>query len=68
MGDCEAQEITIGGFPFVAVDFGDTIRESEKIRREARNVESREANQCVLLHLVAGAQRIRVKRQNEFLN
>ena len=63
MGDCGAQEVTIGEFPFVAIDFGDTFRASEQIRKETYNVENREANQCALLHLVAGAQWARTKRQ-----
>ena len=42
MGDCEAQEATIGEFPFVAVDFGDTIRVSGKIRRSAQKIENRD--------------------------
>ena len=54
MGDCAAHEITVGAFPFVAIDFGGAIRVSDHIQKEAPNVENRESNQCVLLHLVAG--------------
>ena len=50
MGDCASQEVAIGEFSFVAIDFGDTILVSERISRSARNVENRATNQCFLLH------------------
>lgn len=56
MSDCDAQEVAIGEFSFIAVDFGDTIRASAKIGRDTLNVENQEVNQCVLMHLVVGAR------------
>ena len=42
IGDCAAQEATIGEFHIVSIVFGDTIRASERIRGETHNVENRE--------------------------
>ena len=55
--------IAIGEYPIVVIDFGDTGRVSEKIRGDTPNIDNREPNQCVVLHLVAGAQWDRTKRQ-----
>ena len=63
LGDCEAQEVTIGEFHFTAIDYGDTILASEVLKRETKNIDSTECNQCVLLHLVAGLQWVRMQRQ-----
>ena len=54
MGDCEAQDLSIGPLRYKALDYGDTIRVSERLRKATSNVEKVEINQCVLLHLVAG--------------
>ena len=54
--------MTIGEPSFIAVDFGDTIRVSKKTCRDALNIDIHEANQCLLLHLVAGVQWIREKK------
>ena len=62
-GGCEAQEVTIGDFPFISLDFGDTIRASQESGQYALNVENTESNQCVLMHLVAGVQRGISKKQ-----
>lgn len=64
LGDCEVQEVAIGKLHFRAVDFGDTIRLSEKSRKELENIEPHEKNQCVLIHAVAGTQRHREGRKN----
>ena len=64
VGDCESQDVTICEFHFVAIDYGDAIRVSEGLERETKNIEYKEPNQCVLLHLVAGMQWARMKRQH----
>ena len=65
LGDCESQEATIGKLNFRATDFGDTIRFSERSRKFLGNIEPQEKDQCVLLRVVAGAQRIREARKND---
>ena len=65
LGDCDVQEITIGSLHFRGIDYGDTIRLSEKSRITLQNVEAKEKNPCVLLHLVAGAQWLREGRKME---
>ena len=47
LGDCEVQEVDIGKLHFRAVDFGDTIRLSEKSMWIFENVEHQEKNECV---------------------
>ena len=64
IGDCEAQESTIGKLHFRATDYVDTIRLYEKSRVVLGNVEDKEKNQCVILHVVDGAQWIREGRKN----
>lgn len=64
LGDCEVQEVTIGELHFRAIDFGDTIRLSERSRAILGNIEPLELNRCVLLHAVAGAQWRREGRKN----
>ena len=56
LGDLEVQEITLGKLHFRAIDFGDTIRLSERSKSVVCHIESQEKNQCVLLHMVAGTQ------------
>ena len=55
MGDCESQDMSIGPLRYKAIDYGDTIRVTERLRKPTKNVNNAEANKCVLLHLVAGA-------------
>ena len=62
-GDGVSQEITVGGSPFIAIDFGDAIRASKKICQDAQNIDNLAPNQCLLLHLVAGVQWMRTKKQ-----
>ena len=64
LGDCEVQERTIGYLHFRSVDFGDTIRLSERNRVCLENVAAQERNRCVLLHLVAGTQWGREGKKN----
>ena len=54
---------TIGGFRYVSIDYGDTHRVSEGLKREKKNIDNREPSQCVLLHLLAGVQWGRMKLQ-----
>ena len=68
LGDCEAQDITIGRLHFRALDFGDTIRLSERSRIHLSNVDAQECNQCVLLHTVAGTQWAREGRKKRSPN
>ena len=63
LGDCESQEVKIGRLHFRAIDFGDTIRLSERSRLHLGDVEAQERNQCVLLHTVEGAQWARVANE-----
>ena len=55
LGDCEVQDLSIGPLHYKAIDNGDRIRMSERLRKATSNVEKSESNQCVLLHLAAGA-------------
>ena len=64
MGDCEVQEVKIGKLHFRAVDFGDTIRLSEKSTKTLGNIEHQEKNQCVFTHAVSGTQWHREGRKN----
>ena len=64
LGDCEIQEVAIGNLHFRAIDYGDTIRLSEKSRILLGNVEAQEENQCVFLHTAAGLQWGREGRKN----
>ena len=63
MGDCEAQESTMGIPNSRMWILGDTIRISDAIQKETKNLENRDPNQCVLLYRVAGTQSARTKRQ-----
>ena len=54
MGDCEALDLPIGPLHFKSIDYGDTIRVSDRLRKATTNLNNDEENQCVLLHLVAG--------------
>ena len=63
LGGCDAQEVAICEFHFVATDYGDAIRLSEDLGRETKNIDNREPNRCVLLHLVDGMQWARMKRK-----
>ena len=54
MGDCEAQDLSLGPLHFKAIDYGDTIRVSERLRKSTKNVTNDAENQCALLHLVDG--------------
>ena len=56
LGDCEAQEVTIGNLHFRAIDFGDTVRLSERSKVALGNIDALERNQCVLIHTAAGTQ------------
>ena len=62
LGACEAQEVAIGEFRFVAIDYGYTFRASESLERETKNIDNREPNRCELPHLVDGTQWARMKR------
>ena len=64
LGDCEVQEVPIGRLRFRAVDSGDTIRLSGRSRISLDHVDAQERNQCVLLHVVAGAQWARDGERN----
>ena len=50
-------------FPFTAVYFCATIRESGEICQDTLNIENQEPGQCVLLRLVSGVQWVRAKKQ-----
>ena len=64
LGDFEAQDITIANLHFRAIDFGDTVRLSERGKIALVNTDAFERNQCVLIHTVAGAQWAREGRRN----
>ena len=64
LGDCEAQGLTLGKLHFRAIDFGDAVRLSERSRKSLGPIEPHEKNQCVLLHTVAGTQRLKEGKKN----
>ena len=64
IGDCEAQDVTIGKLHFRSIDFGDTVRLPERSRVALGNIGSSGKNQCVLLHAVAGTQWNREGKRN----
>ena len=64
LGDCEVQDVAIGRLHFRELDFGDTIRLSERSRVHLGNVDAHECNRCVLLHTVAGTQWAREGEKN----
>ena len=47
-----------------AIDFGDTVRLSERSRRMLESIEPQEKNQCVLLHTAAGTQWVKGGKRN----
>ena len=66
LGDCEALGATIGNLRFRVIDFGDTVRISERSRIRLENIDVQERNLCVLLHTVSGAQWDREGDRNGF--
>ena len=58
------QDLRVGNINFKAVDFGDTIRLSERTRAQIQNANAVGWNQCVLIHVAAGTLWGRSGRKN----